>query len=258
MVREDADKTRLDDMGFGTLKIFQRPGAFCYGLDAVLLADMAARHGDVCEAAADLGAGNGAVSLILSHKTRVSKITAFELQKDAAEMAGESISYNGLADRIEVVCGDILDIPESFSGRFDTVVSNPPYFRGGCGLENSADMKKAARHETTASLEDFLHTAARLLCVRGEMFLIHRPERLADIFAFAERERLEPKLMRPVVPFADRSPSMMLFKFVKNGGRQLTVLPQLCVRNKDGSYTDEISEIYERKNTLQADITGNI
>ena len=67
-------KERIDNMGFGDLKLIQRPEGFCYGIDVVILADFACRNGDRSGAqggvvhVADLGAGNGAVSLILTHK----------------------------------------------------------------------------------------------------------------------------------------------------------------------------------------------
>ena len=34
---------RLDDTGFGGIEIFQNPQEFCYGVDAVLLADFASK-----------------------------------------------------------------------------------------------------------------------------------------------------------------------------------------------------------------------
>ena len=34
---------RLDSIGFGDLRLIQKPEEFCYGIDAVILADFAAR-----------------------------------------------------------------------------------------------------------------------------------------------------------------------------------------------------------------------
>ncbi|MBQ1401523.1 MAG: SAM-dependent methyltransferase, partial [Firmicutes bacterium] len=49
---------RVDDTGFGGLKLVQRPDEFCYGVDAVLLASAAAESG-AFRTIADLGAGTG-------------------------------------------------------------------------------------------------------------------------------------------------------------------------------------------------------
>ena len=40
---------RIDQIGFGGLELIQEPAEFCYGVDAVLLADFAARQGGFSE-----------------------------------------------------------------------------------------------------------------------------------------------------------------------------------------------------------------
>ena len=42
-------KRRVDDIGFGGLKLVQDEDAFCYGTDAVLLANMACRELQITE-----------------------------------------------------------------------------------------------------------------------------------------------------------------------------------------------------------------
>ncbi len=39
-----------------------------------------------------------------------------------------------------------------------------------------------ARHEITADLEDFIRVAKDMLKDKGEFYIVHRPERLVDIF----------------------------------------------------------------------------
>ena len=63
-------KERIDVTGFGTVKIIQDPDEFCYGVDAVILADIAARRGKAIKEESrvmDLGTGSGIIPLILSH-----------------------------------------------------------------------------------------------------------------------------------------------------------------------------------------------
>ena len=69
---------RTDEMGFGGLRLLQDPDAFCYGVDAVLLADFskARKEDDVL----DMCCGNGAVSLIIEALYSPRKITGLELQ----------------------------------------------------------------------------------------------------------------------------------------------------------------------------------
>ena len=75
---------RLDDTGFGGIEIFQNPQEFCYGVDAVLLADFASKPPSAAKEKSriiDLGTGTGIVPLILSHKTKAGEIMGVEVQE---------------------------------------------------------------------------------------------------------------------------------------------------------------------------------
>ena len=74
--------------------------------------------------------------------------------------------------------------------------------------------------------------------------MVHRPGRLAEIFQLLHKYRLEPKRMRLVHPYADKSPNMVLLEAVRGGGAQLNIDPPLTVYNADGTYTDEVLRIY--------------
>ena len=58
---------RLDEIGFGGLRLIQKPEEFCYGVDAVILADFASKYSRKSfRSAVDLGTGTGIIPLILS------------------------------------------------------------------------------------------------------------------------------------------------------------------------------------------------
>ena len=109
---------------------------------------------------------------------------------------------------------------------------------GAHGLKNPDYGKAIARHEITCSLEDVVQAAKWLLKPGGHFYMVHRPFRLA-----------EPKRMRLVHPYVDKEPNMVLIDCAKGGNPRITVDSPLIVYNKDGSYTDEIYQIYgEMKN----------
>jgi tRNA1(Val) A37 N6-methylase TrmN6 len=76
--------------------------------------------------------------------------------------------------------------------------------------------------------------------------MIHRPERIADIFELMRKYKIEPKEIRFVCSNKDTSPKMVLIKGVKNGKSFLKVRENLYIYNKAGSYTDEILKIYNK------------
>ena len=236
---------RIDDIGFGGFRLIQDTEGFCYGVDAVLLADFA----DLPEGCrvADLGCGNGIIPLILEAKFRPSYIAGIELQRGAASLAERNMELNGLSGKAEIFCCDVLEAPDMLGAEsFDAAVCNPPYFEKGRGPGNPSPALNAARSETSAGLGDFLMCASRLLKPRGKLCVIHRPSRLADLFEAGRACGLEPKILRMVAPRPSEAPNMVLACFVKGAGREIRMLPQLCVRNSDGSYSDELNAIYGR------------
>lgn len=248
---------RWDSIGFGTLTIKQKPGDFCYGIDAVLLADFAAKGGsrkkpliNKGKKIIDLGCGTGIVPLILSHKAEFAEIWGLELQEESAELAAGNVLQNQLDERLRIVRGDVADIGISlgveWKESFDAVCSNPPYMAGKTGIPNESAAKYIARHETSGTLEDFIRGASYLIKPRGDFYMVHRPSRLVDILTLCRQHRLEPKGLRFVEPRAGETPNILLIHCSKNGNPELKVLEPLRVYDQHG-YTEEIKIIYERK-----------
>ena len=130
---------------------------------------------------------------------------------------------------------------------FDAVVTNPPYKKTNTGLKNEDEKKIISRHEVKANLEDFIEVTKYLLKDKGEFYMVHRPDRLVDIMCLMRKYKIEPKQIKFVCPNVDKAPNLVLIKGVKNGGVFLKMEKNLYVYNKDGSYTDEILEIYNKK-----------
>lgn len=244
------ENERIDATGFGDIKIIQDPEEFCYGVDSVILSDFAVRRAkNIREGSRimDLGTGSGIIPLILSYKTKASFIRGVEIQESSWDRASRSIELNGLGDRLEFILTDILyvtkDMPE-IKGSFDIVTSNPPYMPGSGGMKPETSAKTIARHETTAGLEDFIRVGSELLKERGEMFMVHRPSRLVDIFCLARKYRLEPKAVRMVLPRMGEEANIALIHMIKSGRPELSVLPPLIIHEKDGGFTKELEEAY--------------
>lgn len=257
MIKEKETAIRCDSIGFGDLSLKQRPGEFCYGVDAVLLADFAAKGGgrestplQKDKRIIDLGCGTGIVPLILSHKTNFTEIWGLELQDESIQLAKDNITLNQLDERIFLIQGDVSHIGytlgSEWKGSFDAVSTNPPYMAGNRAIPNENRAKHIARHETSGTLEDFVRAASYLLKPRGDFYMVHRPSRLVDILCCCRQYRLEPKAIRFVSPRAGEAPNILLVHCSKNGNPELKVMDPLWVYDGSG-YSEEIEAIYERK-----------
>lgn len=234
---------RLDDLQIRGYQIIQHPEKFCFGMDAVLLSGFArVRAG---EKSLDLGTGTGILPILLAAKTEAAHICGLEIQQESADMAGRSVDYNRLADKVDIVTGDIKEAASIFgSASFEVITVNPPYIAGSDGRPNCADAKAIARHEVLCTLEDVLRESAKILKPKGRFYMVHRPQRLVEIINGMAVHRIEPKRMRMVHPSPGKAPNMVLLEGVRGGNRQLNVDPPLYIFDGNGNYTAQFNEVY--------------
>ena len=91
----------------------------------------------------------------------------------------------------------------------------------------------------------------KLLKDKGEFYMVHRPERLVDIIAYMRQYKIEPKEIRFVCSHEKEPPKLVLIKGVKNAKPFLKFKEDLYIYNDDGSYTDEIYEIYNKRKNVE-------
>lgn len=234
---------RVDDLHRNGYLLIQDPERFCFGIDAVLLAGYAKMKQN--EVALDMCTGTGVIPILMEAKTDGEQFVGVEIQEESAEMAQRSVKLNGLENNIFIQQGDIKELDKMFRlGSFDVVTCNPPYMPNGGGMLNEYTPKAIARHEILCSLEDVISMSDKMLRVGGRFYMVHRPTRLADIFALARQYHLEPKRMRLVHPYVEKEPTLVLLEFVKGGKPMLKVEPPLIIYLVNGEYTAEIRDIY--------------
>lgn len=234
---------RLDELHRNGYKLIQNPDKFCFGMDAVLLSGFAKVKPE--ENTLDMGTGTGIIPILLAGKTKGKHFTGLEIQEESADMARRSVHYNELQERISIVTGDIKEASKIFgAGIFDVVTCNPPYMNHQHGIVNPTMPKAIARHEILCSLEDVIREAARVLKPCGRFYMVHRPQRLVEIFSMMRQYKLEPKRMKLVHPYIDKEPNMVLIEGYRGGNPMITIEAPLVVYREVNVYTDEIYDIY--------------
>lgn len=236
---------RIDDLQLKGLKLIQDKNGFCFGVDAVLLANFAKvkKGANV----ADLGTGTGIIPILIAGKSEAKNIVGVEIQEDVYEMATRSVKLNSLEDRVKIINTDIKTVDKELEiNNYHVVTSNPPYMHAD-GIKNPNDKKAISRHEVKCNLEDVIKAASRLVMPRGKFFMIHRPTRLVDIITLGRKYRLEPKVIQFVHPKPKKAPNLVLVESVKDGKPELKILDPLYVYGEDGEYTKELKDIYSNE-----------
>jgi tRNA1(Val) A37 N6-methylase TrmN6 len=209
------------------------------GMDAALLAA-------VCDAGSGdrvIEAGCGVGGALLAAATRRPGVRFVGLERDSAavDLARGNAVLNGLADRVEIVAGDVepgfraLDLPV-----FDAVISNPPFFDDPTALRAPAPEKSGA-WMADGGLAAWTGFCVKAVREGGTITLIHRADRLADILAL-----LAPKAgsfrIRPVSPFADAPAKRVIVRAIKTGKAPLALLPPLVLHDRDGAGHSAVAE----------------
>lgn len=200
----------------GPFTMRQQEGVFPLGSDSQALGGFAqVKRGEkVC----DLGCGGGVLGLYLLAREPSLQVTGLELNETAADLARENFAANNLD--AEVVQGDLRNVRTLFpAGHFDLVVSNPPYFAAGSGYSGGS-----TRMEETCTLDDVCAAAGWCVKNGGRFAVVHRPERLCDLFCALREHDMEPKRMC-FVQSRDLPPSAVLVEAYKQGKPGLTILP---------------------------------
>ena len=213
-------------------------GCFPLSTDSIALAHFARGIGS--RRTLDLCSGCGTIGLMLCAENERCHVTGVELDENAHAGALENIARNALASRMESICADVHRVPALFApGSFACCISNPPYFSGGPASRSVP----AARREDSCSLEDLISTAARCLRYGGDFFLVHRPERLAQICHLSCQAGMEPKRMRLVRHRPEAPVSLMLLQ-CRKGGKPGLSWEELTLFSSDGTPTPEYRAIY--------------
>lgn len=223
--------------------MIQPDGGFRLGTDSVLLAQFLTlpRRAKI----ADLGSGCGTLGLLLCASDSDCTVVGVELDETAHRLAQENIAANGLQNRLSSVLGDVRAIRTLLpAGGFSCVISNPPYFSAGSG-KRSRD-NAAARSEETLSLKELCAAAAWLLPRGGRFAMVHRPERLCDIFCAMRENGIEPKRIQFVRHTAFSPVCLALIEGRRGGRPGLTFLPDFCEFTPDGAETDDYRAAYHR------------
>ncbi|KLU75497.1 tRNA1(Val) (adenine(37)-N6)-methyltransferase [Clostridium botulinum] len=236
----------LDDLQLDGIHVIQKKDGFRFGIDAVLLANFAnVKNGN---RVVDLCSGTGIVPFIIAGKTKASSITGIEIQEDMVEMANRSIKFNELQEKIEFICEDLtnIDVMKKVP-KADVVTVNPPYKLYNSGIVNPSDKMAIARHEVCCNLEDVIIACRTLLKDNKRMYMVHRPDRLADIITLMRKNKIEPKRIQMVHPNTKKAPNIVLIEGQRDGGAFLKWEPPIYVYNDEGGYSDQIEAIYGRK-----------
>ena len=212
-------------------------GAFPLSTDSVLLAHFV--HLRKNARVLDLGSGCGTLGLMLCARDSSCTVTGLEISPAAHAAAENNICRNGLSARLESICADLRELPDEFSGRFHCCVSNPPYFSGGPANKATP----LARRDDCCPPELLFRSAARALQYGGDFYLVHKPEKLAQLIACGAAVGLEAKNLC-LVRHKEGGPITLILLQLRKGGKPGLLLHENSLFDQHGNPTAYYRQVY--------------
>ncbi|HEX8167702.1 MAG TPA: methyltransferase [Beijerinckiaceae bacterium] len=242
-----------DTLAGGRIRLRQPRRGHRAGTDAVLLAASVAPLDG--EAVYDLGAGAGAVGLMIASRARA-EVALVEREPWLAALCRENAALNGLEARVRVVEADLLAGAAERRGRgllpqsADVVATNPPFLEAGRARRSPTRLRASAHELPEGGLERWIAAAADLLKAGGRLALIHRADALGACLRHLAPGAFGGVAVRPVQPRSDEPAIRILVSATKGSRAPLRLLPALVLHDATGAFTPEAEAVHRGERLL--------
>ncbi len=188
----------------------------------------------------DVGCGSGLIAIMAAQRCPEAAITGVELDKDAALQAQENAELSPWSERIKIIHEDFLQY--SPDKKFDTILSNPPYFTDS--MKCPDDKRTKARHDDSLASGDLLAHACTLLLDGGKISVVI-PKDQKDVWC-NQADAVGLYLTRVTYIHTRQSvaPKRVLLEFTKGNGNIL-IETNFILENEPGKYSEEAVKLLQ-------------
>lgn len=203
------------------------------GTDAVLLGAWSKFEcGDKCRIL-DIGTGTGILAIMAAQKMPEAKITAIEIDADAAMQARENADNTEWKDNIKVISDNISNYKDE--ELFDYIITNPPYFDKS--LKCPDKQRNTARHTDSLTFTELAENICRLLKPDGSSYIIIPSDAEDNLCNAAINSNLYPSHKVNIITREGQKPKRIIIVF-KHKTSSYTE-EYITIRDKDGYYTEQ-------------------
>lgn len=227
---------KLDYIPRTKLKMIHIDGAYSFGIDSILLGNFAKMKKN--RTLLDIGSGNGILAMMANDLYNLKKVYAVEIQKTKTDILEENLKLNDIQN-IEIINKNLSDV-DFRENSLDYIITNPPYYKINQNIKNKKEEFLISRQELYLNLDNIFNFANKTLKDKGKLFMIHKPERMVEIFTKAGN--IKPKRIQFVSSTFDTKPQFILVEFIKNAKDGIKIEDPIIIY-KDGKYTDQVRKI---------------
>ena len=185
----------------------------------------------------DIGCGTGLIAIMAAQRCNA-EITGIEIDPKAAQQARYNADNSPWGRQIEIICGDLTEY--TTEERFDTIVSNPPYFVNSLKCDDTS--RTLARHSDSLDCRTFFCKCAGLLSNNGHISIVIPCDIMDEWKKAAAEQGLYPTRVTLVKTTPKKAPKRVLIEFRPNPQKQARE-DTLILENSPGEYSDDARDI---------------
>lgn len=228
---------------FKQFSVWHHRSAMKVGVDGVLIGCWTSI--DSAAKILDVGTGCGLIALIMAQRSTSAHIVAVEIDPPSVEEATVNVAESPWSDRVNVIQGSFpqalcqLNTEAEGNGRFDLILSNPPYFDSG--VSEIVTPRERARHQGNISPSSILTDAVSLLNPGGSVAIIVPAEYACGLESYADS--LGYILVRKCLVRGHKSApykrALLQWRLNDDGGSSDCYIEELTLEISHGLPTDE-------------------
>lgn len=226
--------------------LYQLKDGYRYNSDTLMLYDFALSlnlKGEILE----IGTGCGVLGLLLKRDLKDANLTLMDIQKENIMLCKENSQINGI--ECEILEGDFSSFKSS--KRFDTIISNPPYYHDGV-IKSQNPHLSISRYSKNLSLENLIINSNTHLKPNGNLVLCYDAKQLMDIIVLFHMCKLRLTRLKFIHPKVGKSAKVALIEAKKNSRSLCEIEPAFYLSDENG-YTKQASEIFKSANLQSMD-----
>jgi tRNA1(Val) A37 N6-methylase TrmN6 len=165
------------------------------------------------------------------------RVVGLERQRELVRIAGDNVILNGMAPRVSVMVGDLLQPPPRISaGAFDHVLANPPYLERDRANETPNPGHAEATIEGDAALGDWIRFALAMVKPKGSVTFIHRADRIDAVLGQISGRAGE-VVVYPLWPGLGKPASRILVRARKQVASPARLAVGMILHETDGRFS---------------------
>lgn len=227
-------KMSAESFTFKQFVVRQEHTAMKVGTDGVLLGAWAQGGRRIL----DVGTGTGLIALMMAQRFPDANVVGIDIDNEACMQARENVGASRFSSRVEVMNVYLQELDGE--GRFDSIVSNPPFFIDS--LHAPDERRTIARHNDTLPFGDLMNHSARLLAQEGVLSLVVPADLAGHLIGEAALAGLflQRKVMVKTTP--RKVAKRCLLAFGKHSADNFENL-EVCLQNVEGNRSEWYDKI---------------